>query len=80
MTYPLEETYDDRSRSARLLSDVNDWARDLERGLLNKLISNKDRVSLSRKDVEDLVESLNNVQDHLEFAISLEDATRAHAA
>lgn len=70
----VEETCDNVSRSARILADVNDWARDLERGLLDKLISNKGRVSLSRQDVEDLVDSLNNVQDHLEFAISLDNA------
>jgi hypothetical protein len=73
MTYPLDETRDNRSRSARIFADINDWARDVERALLDKLISNKGRVSLSRQDVEDLVDSLNNVQDHLE-SVPLDDA------
>lgn len=70
----VETVEGDYPAGVSLLGMIGAWSQDTERFFMDKLITGKRKITLTRDEAENIVEALNRIQDGLVAVINEPDS------
>jgi len=66
----VETIEGDVPEGVAVLGMIGAWSQDTERFLMDKLITGKSKITLTRDEAENVVEALNRIQEGLVFVLN----------